>query len=160
MPDRKIHAVSSSFNWLANTAAEAMGSAAAFIVSTLAVALWALSGPWFHYSDTWQLIINTGTTVLTFLAVFLIQHTQNRDNRAVHLKLDELIHSNKNARDRLIDLEHCTDEEIRELSEEFAQLQKSSRYKAAVDSVTATQQEAGVSSPPTPLAGTWCPEDK
>jgi low affinity Fe/Cu permease len=137
MPDREAHPVSSSFNWLANKAAEGMGSATAFIVSTLAVVLWALSGPWFHYSDTWQLIINTGTTVLTFLAVFLIQHTQNRDNRALHLKLDELIHSSKNARDRLIDLEHCTDEEVRELSEEFARLQKSGRYKAAIDSATA-----------------------
>lgn len=137
MPDHNSHPVSSSFNWLANKAAEGMGSATAFIASTLALVLWVLSGSWFHYSDTWQLIINTGTTVLTVLAVFLIQHTQNRDNRALHLKLDELIHSTKNARDRLIDLEHCTDDEIRELSEEFAKLQKSGRYKDALDSATA-----------------------
>jgi low affinity Fe/Cu permease len=112
-----------SFNWLATKSAEAMGSASAFIAATLAVALWAVSGPLFDYSDTWQLIINTATTVLTFLAVFLIQHTQNRDGRAVQLKLDELIQSTKSARNRLIDLEHCTDEEMRELEQEFARVQ-------------------------------------
>jgi low affinity Fe/Cu permease len=107
-----------------------MGSAPAFVVATLAVVLWAASGPWFHYSDTWQLVINTGTTVLTFLAVFLIQHSQNRDGRAIQLKLDELIQSTKNARNRLIDLEHCTDEEMQEFQEEFARMRKmrSSRY--------------------------------
>jgi low affinity Fe/Cu permease len=68
----------------------------------------AVSGPWFGYSDTWQLIINTATTILTFLAVFLIQHSQNRDNRAIQLKLDELLQSTKNARNILIDLKHCT----------------------------------------------------
>jgi low affinity Fe/Cu permease len=116
-----------SFNWLATKCAEAMGSASAFIIATLAVVLWAVSGPWFHYSDTWQLIVNTATTVLTFLAVFLIQHTQNRDGRAIQLKLDELIQSTKDARNRLIDLEHCTDEEMRELEEEFARVQAARR---------------------------------
>lgn len=110
------------FKWFSKFAwwsAEAMGSASAFVIATAACVLWALSGPWFHYSDTWQLVINTGTTVLTFLAVFLIQHTQNKDNQAIQLKLDELIDSSKRARNRLIDLEHCSDEELKELQEEF-----------------------------------------
>lgn len=124
MSDRPPSRIAEGFNWLATTAGEAMGSASAFVIATLAVLLWAISGPWFGYSDTWQLIINTGTTVLTFLAVFLIQHSQNRDNRAIQLKLDELLQSTKNARKRLIDLEHCTDEEMRELQEEFARVQK------------------------------------
>jgi low affinity Fe/Cu permease len=123
MDNRKPHPLTESFNWIAARAAEAMGSAAAFIVAALFVILWAASGPWFEYSDTWQLIINTATTVLTFLAVFLIQYTQNRDGRAIQLKLDELLQSTKNARNRLIDLEHCTDEEMRELEEEFARMQ-------------------------------------
>ena len=123
MRKQKSHPMTDSFNWLATKSAEAMGSASAFIAATLAVALWAVSGPLFDYSDTWQLIINTATTVLTFLAVFLIQHTQNRDGRAVQLKLDELIQSTKSARKRLIDLEHCTDEEMRELELEFARVQ-------------------------------------
>ncbi len=123
MRKRKSHPMTDSFNWLATKSAEAMGSASAFIAATLAVALWAVSGPLFDYSDTWQLIINTATTVLTFLAVFLIQHTQNRDGRAIQLKLDELIQSTKSARNRLIDLEHCTDEEMRELEQEFARVQ-------------------------------------
>lgn len=108
-----------AFSMLAQWSADAMGSATAFVVATALCFLWALSGPLFDYSDTWQLVINTGTTVLTFLAVFLIQHTQNRDGRAVQLKLDELISSTKAARNRLIDLEHCSDEELRALQHEF-----------------------------------------
>ena len=124
MDEHKPHPLTDSFAWLANKSAEAMGSAPAFVIATLAVLLWAVSGPWFHYSDTWQLIINTATTVLTFLAVFLIQHSQNRDGRAIQLKLDELIQATTNARNRLIDLEHCTDDEMRELQEEFAKIQR------------------------------------
>jgi low affinity Fe/Cu permease len=107
--------LTASFSQLAGWAAEAMGSASAFIVATAACLAWAVSGPLFHYSDTWQLVINTATTVLTFLAVFLIQHSQNRDGRAIQLKLDELIRSTQSANNRLIDLEHCTEEELDEL---------------------------------------------
>lgn len=81
MSDRPPSRIAEGFSWLATTAGEAMGSASAFVMAVLVVLLWAISGPWFGYSDTWQLILNTGTTVLTFLAVFLIQHSQNRDNR-------------------------------------------------------------------------------
>lgn len=129
MADRKPHPIAESFNWLATKCAESMGSASAFIIATLAVVLWAISGPWFHYSDTWQLIVNTATTVLTFLAVFLIQHTQNRDGRAIQLKLDEIIQGTKDARNRFIDLEHCTEEEMRELEEEFTRVRGTRRDK-------------------------------
>jgi len=97
-----------------------MGSASAFVIAAAACAVWAISGPLFNYSDTWQLVVNTATTVLTFLAVFLIQHTQNKEGRALQLKLDELIRATEKARDRLIDLEHCTDEELKSLQAEFA----------------------------------------
>lgn len=108
------------FTTFARQSADLMGSAASFAIATGACILWAISGPWFDYSDTWQLVINTATTVLTFLAVFLIQHTQNRDSQAIQLKLDELIHCSKAARNLLIDVEHCTDEELRTFQREFA----------------------------------------
>ena len=108
------------FSRFAGWSADLLGSPVAFAVSALGTLLWALSGPFFNYSDTWQLVVNTATTVLTFLAVFLIQHTQNREGRAMQLKLDELIRSSKDARNRLIDLEHCTEEELKQIQEEFA----------------------------------------
>ena len=108
------------FSRFAGWSADLLGSPIAFSVSALGTLLWALSGPYFNYSDTWQLVVNTATTVLTFLAVFLIQHTQNREGRAMQLKLDELIRSSKDARNRLIDLEHCTEEELKQIQEEFA----------------------------------------
>jgi low affinity Fe/Cu permease len=86
--------------------------------------LWLVSGPLFGYSDTWQLVINTGTTIVTFLMVFLVQHTQNRDARALHLKLDELLRSLDAARNRLIDLENCTDEEIDQIERQFRALKR------------------------------------
>lgn len=107
--------LSKHFSELAGGAANLMGSAPAFIIATVACILWAVSGPIFKYSDTWQLVINTATTVLTFLAVFLIQHSQNRDGRAIQLKLDELIRCTKAASNRLIDLEHGTEEEFDDL---------------------------------------------
>jgi low affinity Fe/Cu permease len=108
------------FSEFAGKSALVIGSASAFVVATLSVIVWALTGPLFHYSDTWQLVVNTGTTLVTFLAVFLIQHSQNKDGRAIQLKLDELIRSTKSARNKLIDLEHCTEEEMEKLQKEFA----------------------------------------
>lgn len=110
------------FSEFASWSAEAMGSPVAFVIATVSVLMWAFAGPLFNYSDTWQLVINTATTVLTFLAVFLIQHSQNRDGRAIQLKLDELIHSTRQAHNRMIDIESCTDEELEELRREFARL--------------------------------------
>jgi low affinity Fe/Cu permease len=116
-----------SFSDLARVASKALGSGAAFIIACAVVFIWALTGPLFGYSDAWQLVINTGTTIITFLMVFLIQNTQNRDARATHLKLDELIRSINEARNKLIDLENCTDEELDSLQREFEKLKKSGR---------------------------------
>ena len=99
-----------------------MGHPMAFILATLSCAVWAFSGPVFDYSDTWQLVINTATTVLTFLAVFLIQNTQNRDATAIHLKLDELIVAVHGARTGLVELQDLPDTAIENLKQEFHQL--------------------------------------
>lgn len=98
------------------------GSPLAFLGAVLLVLIWMISGPIFGYSDTWQLAINTFTTIMTFLMVFLIQNTQNRDTQAIHLKLDELIKSNKGARDSLVDVEELADSEIEKFKEEFKKL--------------------------------------
>ena len=101
------------FRKLAQRTATAVGSPWAFLIALLIVVVWALSGPFFGYSDTWQLVINTGTTIVTFLMVFLIQNTQNRDSRALHLKLDELIRAVKGARQSIfVDLEEKSDDEL------------------------------------------------
>jgi low affinity Fe/Cu permease len=93
-----------------------------FFLAVALVLAWAVSGPMFGYSDSWQLVINTGTTILTFLMVFLIQNTQNRDAKALHLKLDELIRGVDGARTRLVRLEDMTDDELAELQEQFKRL--------------------------------------
>ena len=98
-----------------------------FIVAITVIIVWAATGPTFHFSDTWQLIINTGTTIVTFLMVFLIQNTQNRDGKAIQLKLDELIRAMKGARNKLVDLENLSEEDLAKLQEEFERLQKGSR---------------------------------
>lgn len=107
------------FRRVAHWTSEKVGSPWAFVFATLVVILWAASGPVFGFSDTWQLVINTGTTILTFLMVFLIQNTQNRDARAIHLKLDELIRAIDPARNMLIDIEDMGDEELAQLHDEF-----------------------------------------
>lgn len=119
------------FREFAHKTSEAVGSPAAFIAAVVVIILWALSGPLFHFSDTWQLVINTGTTVITFLIVFLIQNTQNRDAKAIHLKLDELIRSAKGARNWMIDLEDLSDEEIEAFRKEFQRFTKQSRERRA-----------------------------
>ncbi len=111
--------------WFGKTAqrtAEAVGSPWAFLAGVAVTVIWAASGPFFHYSDTWQLVINTGTTIATFLVVFLIQHTQNRDARVMHLKLDELIRAVSSARTELVQMEGLTDEELDALHAEFEKL--------------------------------------
>jgi low affinity Fe/Cu permease len=111
-----------AFHRLARRAADLMGRPGTFIAALLVIILWAVSGPAFGYSDTWQLVINTGTTIITFLMVFLIQHTQNRDAQAVHLKLDELIRSVGAARTRLVHLEDLSEDELKGLEREFQRL--------------------------------------
>lgn len=100
------------FTRIATSSANLMGRPIAFLLATATCILWAVTGPIFHYSDTWQLVINTGTTVLTFLAVFLIQNSQNRDGSAIQAKLDELMRAVPNARPAFIGIEHLTDAEI------------------------------------------------
>jgi low affinity Fe/Cu permease len=121
------------FSDIARKASNALGSAWAFLAACALVAFWLASGPVFGFSDAWQLVINTGTTIVTFLMVFLIQHTQNHDSRALHLKLDELIRSIHPARNRLIDLEDCTDEELDQLQHEFERLKGRVRTRRTRD---------------------------
>ncbi len=112
------------FRIFSHRAAEAVGSSWAFLAGVLVVFLWGITGPVFHYSDTWQLVINTGTTIITFLMVFLIQNTQNRDARVMHLKLDELIRAVTAARTELVQLENLSDDDLEKLQKEFARLHK------------------------------------
>jgi low affinity Fe/Cu permease len=113
------------FNAFARQSAVAMGSPWTFLAAIVIVIGWIALGATFHYSNTWQLVINTTTTIITFLIVFRIQNTQNRDAKAIHLKLDELIHKLKGARNTLIALETCTDEELELLQQQFERLKRS-----------------------------------
>lgn len=112
--------MSDFFHRASTKISNASGKASAFVISVLVVVVWAALGPVFNYSDTWQLVINTSTTVVTFLMVFLIQNTQNRDSKSLHLKLDELIRTQKNASNAFMDLDNRTDEELVELEQHFA----------------------------------------
>jgi low affinity Fe/Cu permease len=117
---------------------KAVGSYVAFVGALGVVLAWALTGPTFHFSDTWQLVINTGTTIVTFLMVFLIQNAQNRDAKAIHLKLDELIRSIKEARNQLVDLEDLSDAELEALQAEFERIRKT----PSSDSISEEKREA------------------
>ncbi len=119
------------FRLFAERAAHAVGSPWAFLAAVATVALWALAGPTFSYSDTWQLFINTGTTIVTFLMVFLIQNTQNRDARVVALKLDELLRSIADARTGLVELDRMSDDDLEQVQKEFERLRD--RYAPLVD---------------------------
>jgi low affinity Fe/Cu permease len=116
--------VQDCFHLVAKHTSLVLGSAWSFSVALLIILLWAFSGPAFHYSDTWQLVINTGTTIVTFLMVFLIQNTQNRDSKAMALKLDELIRALKDARDEMVALEDMPEEKLDELKKEFSRMSK------------------------------------
>ena len=116
--------VSDAFRVFARRSSIMLGSAWAFAGAVLVIVVWLITGPTFHFSDTWQLIINTATTVITFLMVFLIQNTQNRDAKAVHLKLDELIRAIKDARNELVDLEDLSDEELQKLEAQFRRMRQ------------------------------------
>src|SRR6266516_3430116 len=116
--------VRDSFRVFARQSSIILGSAWAFAGAVFVIAVWSLTGPTFHFSDTWQLIINTATTVITFLMVFLIQNTQNRDAKAVHLKLDEMILALKGARNQLVDLENLSDEDLKKLEKQFHPLRQ------------------------------------
>ena len=110
------------FRVVANRISVWTGSASVFLLAVLVIIIWGTTGPVFGYSDTWQLIINTGTTIVTFLMVFLIQNTQNRDSKAVQLKLDELIRATKGARNQYVVLEDLNDDDLAELNSQFKEL--------------------------------------
>ena len=117
------------FRVCAHWLSQAVGSPGAFLLALSIVVVWAVLGPVFHFSDTWQLVINTGTTIITFLMVFLIQNTQNRDTKALHLKLDELLRGVAGARTSLVDLEDLSDEELDRLQREFERIRgRTSRH--------------------------------
>jgi len=116
--------VSDAFRVFAHRSSVMLGSAWAFSGAVLVILVWIVTGPTFHFSDTWQLIINTATTVVTFLMVFLIQNTQNRDAKAMHLKLDELIRALKGARNQLVDLEDLSDEDLKKLERQFQRMRR------------------------------------
>src|ERR1043166_3459293 len=116
--------VSLWFSRIATDTARWVGSPVAFLLACASVILWGAMGPIYGYSNTWQLVINTATTILTFLIVFLIQNTQNRDAKALHLKLDELLRGVVGARTGLVDLEHMTDKELAQLQQEFERLRQ------------------------------------
>ena len=117
------------FSHFAARTSTIMGSSPAFLVATAIVVIWAVTGPYFHYSDSWQLVINTGTTVVTFLMVFLIQNTQNRDARALHLKLDEVIRALHSAHNEMIHIENLSDQELEHLTEHYEHIRKASEAR-------------------------------
>lgn len=98
------------------------GSPSTFMLAVVLIVIWAASGPWFHYNDTWQLVINTSTTIITFLMVFIIQNTQNRDNDILHIKIDELLRATKEARLAVLDLDGKDAHQLRELRREYRKL--------------------------------------
>lgn len=112
------------FRKFAHRTSAIVGSPWAFLIALLIIIVWAITGPIFGFSDTWQLIINTGTTIVTFLMVFLIQNTQNRDAKAMHLKLDELLRAVSEARTGMVDLEDLSDAELQRLQDEFQRLRE------------------------------------
>jgi low affinity Fe/Cu permease len=112
------------FRKFAGKASKLAGSSWAFLVAVALIVVWAVSGPFLHFSDVWQLTINTGTTIITFLMVFVIQNTQNRDSEAVHLKLDELLRANKAAHTNMVDLEDLSDDDLQHLQDTFRQLRE------------------------------------
>ena len=119
------------FRRIAENTAHAVGTSWAFLLALLTIVVWALTGPYFSYSDTWQLFINTGTTIVTFLMVFLIQNTQNRETRIVALKLDELLRGVEGARTGLVELDHMSDEDLELVQQEFARMRD--KYAPLID---------------------------
>ena len=148
-PPTVFCSIRDAFRVFARQSSNVLGSPWAFILAIAIIVVWGATGPMFHFSDTWQLIINTGTTIVTFLMVFLIQNTQNRDAKAVHLKLDELIRALKGARNQLVDLEKLSDDELTRLEKEFERIHKQAKRTKQVVEETAKEAveeiESGVS---------------
>ncbi len=124
---RKKSGMSNFFNRFSNIVTRATGKPLAFILAVVVILVWVITGPIFNFSDTWQLVINTGTTIITFLMVFIIQHSQNKDTTAIQLKLNELIAANCDASNRLVSIEDLTDEELDTIKKFYTHLSQSSK---------------------------------
>jgi low affinity Fe/Cu permease len=137
------------FRRIAAATSEVVGSAWSFMFAILIILVWAITGPMFNYSDTWQLVINTGTTIITFLMVFLIQNTQNRDSKVIHLKLDELLRALKHARTNFAELNNLSDEELARYEQEFLDLcaREKEERKARTQHHAAGHEAAGHGTP-------------
>lgn len=133
----------SFFEKFSRKTTEATGSSAAFIIAFGAVIIWALSGPFFNYSETWQLVINTGTTIITFLMVFLIQKSQNRDGYAIHMKLNELLAANKHASNRIIDVEDLTEEELKKIKNFYKELKNNAKRENSLQESHSIEEDGG-----------------
>lgn len=127
MKKKKKSALGLFFNRFSNGVTKVTGRPIAFIMATLIIIIWGVTGPIFHFSDTWQLVINTGTTIITFLMVFVIQHSQNKDTVAIQLKLNELIAANCDASNRLIAIEDLTDEELEVIKKYYTHLSQAAK---------------------------------
>ena len=127
---RQRSSVARMFDHLATAVARATGSPIAFGCAVLIIVLWAAAGPWAGFSEVWQLVVNTGTTIITFLMVFLIQQNQNKDSRALHVKLDELLMAMKGASDKLVDIEDLEEDELNEIAERYRSLAATARNGA------------------------------
>jgi low affinity Fe/Cu permease len=135
----KLEAHPDHFGRFANRSSYYLGSRWSFLAAIGVIVAWAITGPFFHYSDSWQLVINTGTTIVTFLMVFLIQNTQNRDARAIHLKLNELIHAVDKAKNQMIDVENLSDLELDELARTYEKIRASADQRHQGKSNVATR---------------------
>jgi low affinity Fe/Cu permease len=131
------------FGRAARSASAVLGSAWSFTAAIVVVLVWATLGPAYHFSDTWQLVINTGTSIVTFLMVFLIQNTQNRDSKALHLKIDELLYAMKEARTGLVVLDELSDAEIEKLEHDFRRVARREARQEAREETRATLAEEG-----------------
>ena len=132
MSRKKKSPISIFFNRFSNVVTKATGKPAAFIIACLVIIIWAVTGPVFGFSDTWQLVINTGTTIITFLMVFVIQHSQNKDTLAIQLKLNELIAANAEASNRLVAIEELTDEELDVIKKFYTHLAQTAKQESDV----------------------------
>jgi len=136
-----------AFERFAVQATEWTGRSSAFVLASVVVVVWMATGPWFHYSDTWQLVINTGTTIVTFLMVFLIQRAQNKDAKAIQLKLNEIVSALRGASNRLIDIEDLSEDELEVLHQHYQRIASQGRsgsptYEPAASGVVASDDEA------------------
>jgi low affinity Fe/Cu permease len=130
-PASPENTLSMKFARISARTAQLVGTSWMFLVAVAGILIWALTGPMFHFSDTWQLIVNTATTIVTFLMVFLIQNTQNRDARAIHLKLDEIIRSIHPAHNEMIDIEKLSDEELEDLAKHYERIREECDHRKA-----------------------------